>query len=248
MSQFQENITQEKPEAKKTNTDWFQLLAIGLVLIALAGLDTSVSIWVDYLDYGFIPGGVIALILAVFEFWKQNNSETDTVDHDRSEILTKSRILTILIIVALFTPHAIGISGTRFELIAIFWMLGYLSHSSDSIGFYPANFQVIFLQFLFIFLFVGIITLQRDYMTDKLSKWTVLGALGIALMIHEILLILPPWSVSFGLWIPVPIFYMLNILVVVKQTEFKANEIKNAEATVHSPESGPAHQEQSSRI
>jgi len=57
---------------EKSDTDWVRFTIVGLVLIILAGFSSGVPTWWDYLDYGFLIGGVIALILAAFEFRRRN--------------------------------------------------------------------------------------------------------------------------------------------------------------------------------
>jgi hypothetical protein len=53
---------------EKTGNYWVVLAAIGIVLIVLAGFSSGVPTWLDYLDYYFLAGGIVALILAAIEF------------------------------------------------------------------------------------------------------------------------------------------------------------------------------------
>jgi hypothetical protein len=53
---------------QKTGNYWVVLASIGIVLIVLAGFSTGLPTWLDYLDYGLLTCGVIALILAAIEF------------------------------------------------------------------------------------------------------------------------------------------------------------------------------------
>ena len=53
-------------------TKWFPLAITGVVLILLSGFNTSVPSWLNYLGYGFLAGGVVALILAAYEFQRRN--------------------------------------------------------------------------------------------------------------------------------------------------------------------------------
>ncbi len=65
-----EIVDQDIPETK-----WLPLAITGVVLIVLAGFDTSptgVTTWLNYLSFGFLAGGVIALILAAHEFQRRN--------------------------------------------------------------------------------------------------------------------------------------------------------------------------------
>jgi hypothetical protein len=53
---------------QKTGNYWVALAAIGIVLIVLAGFSSGVPTWLDSLDYYFLAGGIVALILAAIEF------------------------------------------------------------------------------------------------------------------------------------------------------------------------------------
>ncbi|NHI89687.1 MAG: hypothetical protein EAX87_09195 [Candidatus Thorarchaeota archaeon] len=53
---------------QKTGNDWAVLAAIGIVFIVLAGFSTGVPTGLDYLDYGLLAGGVVALVFAAIEF------------------------------------------------------------------------------------------------------------------------------------------------------------------------------------
>jgi hypothetical protein len=55
---------------ERTENYWIALAVIGIVFILLAGLYTGVPTWVDYLDYGLLACGIIALLFAAIEFRK----------------------------------------------------------------------------------------------------------------------------------------------------------------------------------
>ena len=58
---------------EKSETDWVPFLVItGIVFLFVAGFYTGVPTWLDHLDYVFIVGGVVALILAAIELRKRN--------------------------------------------------------------------------------------------------------------------------------------------------------------------------------
>ncbi len=60
--------THDGSPLEKSDTGCVPLVITGLVLILLAGFDDGITTWLDYLDYGFLAGGVAALILAALEF------------------------------------------------------------------------------------------------------------------------------------------------------------------------------------
>ncbi len=53
-------------------TKWRPLAITGVVLILLGGFNTTPPSWVNYLSFGFLAGGVVALILAADEFRRRN--------------------------------------------------------------------------------------------------------------------------------------------------------------------------------
>ena len=57
---------------EKSDSYWVPLAITGIVLILLAGFQTSVPTWLNYLSYGFLPAGVVALILAALEYGRRN--------------------------------------------------------------------------------------------------------------------------------------------------------------------------------
>ncbi|MGD9395010.1 MAG: hypothetical protein PVJ05_01135 [Candidatus Thorarchaeota archaeon] len=58
---------------EKSENYWVLLAIIGVVLILLAGFNTTVPIpWLGYLNYGFLFVGIVILILATLEFRKRN--------------------------------------------------------------------------------------------------------------------------------------------------------------------------------
>jgi hypothetical protein len=64
-----EIVNQDIPE-----TNWLPLAITGVVLIVLAGFDispTGMTTWLNCLSFGFLAGGVIALILAAYEFQRR---------------------------------------------------------------------------------------------------------------------------------------------------------------------------------
>ncbi|MHA2045083.1 MAG: hypothetical protein ACW99G_09830 [Candidatus Thorarchaeota archaeon] len=63
---------------EKSDTNTVPLLIIGIILIVLAGFNTSptgVTTWLNYLSIGFFAGGVTALILAACENPRQKKSD-----------------------------------------------------------------------------------------------------------------------------------------------------------------------------
>ncbi len=60
---------------RNRDNSWVPLVILGLALILLAGFDegpTGVTTWPDFLDLGFLAGGVITLILAALVFGRRN--------------------------------------------------------------------------------------------------------------------------------------------------------------------------------
>ncbi len=71
---------------EKSDTRWVPLVVIGFILLVLAGFDynmTGFTTWPDYLDFGFLVGGVISLILA-YEFRRRNKESMVEASDGRS--------------------------------------------------------------------------------------------------------------------------------------------------------------------
>ena len=59
-------------EMEKSDTYWVLLAITGIVLVFLAGFNTTPPTLLNYLSLGFLAGGVVALILAALEYGRRN--------------------------------------------------------------------------------------------------------------------------------------------------------------------------------
>ena len=57
---------------EKSDSYWVPLAITGIVLIFLAGFNTTPPTLLNYLSLGFLAGGVVALILAALEFRRRS--------------------------------------------------------------------------------------------------------------------------------------------------------------------------------
>ena len=159
---------------------------------------------------------------------------SDIVTQNRPEATRLSRFLAILILVALFVPHSLGISRLnqpdnsyiRYSVFAVFWKISY-ENGSTIAGPYSNTFfeflsiPTLLFGALFLPLFITVIITQSRFIKGTTTKKSILCVIGLALITQVFLY---PIFFSYRLdgWAsadlyPLPIFYTLNVLSVVRQ-------------------------------
>jgi len=161
---------------------------------------------------------------------------SDIVDQDRPEARWLSRFLAILILMALFVPHSLGISRLnqpdnsyiRYTVSAVLWAI---SHESGSTIAGPYNYTFIeflsiptlLLGALFLPLYIIVIITQWRFIKGTTTKKSILRVIGFTLLIQVFLQFAFLWYWLDG-WAslqtyPLPIFHTLNALSVIRQRE-----------------------------
>ena len=161
---------------------------------------------------------------------------SEIVAQDRLEARKISRFLVILILVALFAPHSLGISHfnfpdnsyNRYTVSAVFWAISYENGSTITGPYSNTFFEFISIPTLlfgalFLLLFLSVIITQWRFIRGTTSKRSILRVIGLALITQVF-----PLSAMFSVQLtglgyaqlyPLPIFHALNVLSVVRQRE-----------------------------
>lgn len=147
-----------------------------------------------------------------------------------------SRILSILILIALFVPHSLEISRVhlpdnsyfRYSLYAVFWAVSNESGSTIAGPYSSTLFEILsvpalFLDALFLPLFISVIIIQSRFIKGITTKRSILRVIGMALIIQTFPLSALFWFQVTGLGYtqlyPLPIFHALSILSVFRHRE-----------------------------
>ena len=159
---------------------------------------------------------------------------SDIVAQDRPIEKKASRFLAILILVALFVPHSLGIahlnfpdnSYIRYTVSAVLWAISYENGSTIAGPYSDTSFEFLSIATLlfgalFLLLFISIIITQWRFIKGTTTKRSILRIIGLALII-QLFPISPLFSfrltgLGYTQLYPLPIFHTLNVLSVVRQ-------------------------------